>query len=177
MIYKSRVTDRRGLYTPDGKPLHAATLRAAYAGTETDMGMVHLSVRDMVFNMCHANINKIVREFDLDNGFWRSPRYGEAGRYADDITADWLRHGKDTIGSLYGVVLGYIRAIRHTADRMPKRILRDGDWMFTVRHGTAPKSIYPPADPPEYTQGGHSVIPDGITHPLIIHLASSEHVR
>lgn len=175
MICKSRVIGRRGLYTPDGKPLHAATVRAAHAGTETDMDMVHLSVRDMVFNVCHTGIDKIVREFDLDNGFWRSSRYGEAGRYADDIMVDWCRYGGDTLGSLYDVVLGYIRAMRHTTDHMPKRILRGSDWMFTVRHGTAPKSIYPTTDPPEYTRGeGHSVMPDGITHPLIVHLASSE---
>ena len=175
MTCKNRVTDRRGLYTPDGKLLHAGTVRAAYAGTEADMDMVHLSVRDMIFSMCHACMNRIVREFDLDNGFWRSSRYGEAGRYADDILADWFRHGEDTLESLYDVVLGYIRAIRHTADHLPKRMLRDGDWMFTVRHGTAPKSIYPPADPPEYTRGeGHSIIPDGVTHPLIMHLSSSE---
>lgn len=175
MTYKSRVTGRRGLYTPDGKPLRTATVRAAYAGTEVDMDAVHLSVRDMVFNMCHVGIDKIVREFDLDNGFWRTSRYGEAGRYADDIITDWRRYGENTFESLHDVVFGYIRAIRHTADHIPKRMLHGEDWMFTVRHGTAPKSIYPPADPPEYTRGeGHSVMPDGITHPLIAHLASSE---
>lgn len=136
MICKSRAAGRRGLYTPDGKPLHAATVRAAYAGTEMDTDMVHLSVRDMVFSMCHGGIDKVVREFDLDNGFWRTSRYGEAGRYADDIITDWRMYGEDTFESLYDVVLGYIRAIRYTADRIPKRMLHGGDWMFTARHGS-----------------------------------------
>lgn len=173
--YKSRAAGRRGLYTMDGKPLRMSTIRAAYAGVESDIDMIHLSVRDMIFGICHADIDKITMESDLEYGFWSTEQYDEAGRYADDIISDWRAHGGDTIESLYDATRHYIRAIRHTADHIPDRMLRNDDWMFTIRHGTAPKSIYPPSDPPEYTLGeGHSVVPDGITHPLIAHLASSE---
>lgn len=175
MHHRNRVTDRRGLYTTDGRQLGAATVLAAHAGVERDVDMVHLSVRDMVANLCHVHIGKITRELDLDNGFWRTVHYDEAGRYADDIISDWRRYGRATLGSLHDIVLGYIRTIRDTADRMPDRVLRSGDWKFTPEYGTAPRSIYPPSYPPEYTYGeGHGVVPDGITHPLIAHLASPE---
>lgn len=175
MHHRNRVTDRRGLYTTDGRQLGAVTVLAAHAGVERDVDMVHLSVRDMVANLCHVHIGKITRELDLDNGFWRTVHYDEAGRYADDIISDWRRYGRATLGSLHDIVLGYIRTIRDTADRMPDRVLRSGDWKFTPEYGTAPRSIYPPSYPPEYTYGeGHRVVPDGITHPLIAHLASPE---
>ena len=175
MHCRNRVTDRHGLYTTDGSQLRAETIRAAHTGVERDIDMVHLSVRDMVANLCHVHIGKITREFDLDNGFWRTAHYDEAGRYADDIMCDWRRCGRATFESLHDTVLDYIRTIRGTADRMPDRVLRGGDWKFTPEHGTAPKSIHPPSHPPEYTYGeGHGVVPDGITHPLMAHLVSSE---
>lgn len=174
-MHCNRVTDRHGLYTIDGEPLHTATIRAAHVGMEHDVDLVHLSVRDMVSNLCRIHIGKITREFDLDNGFWRTIHYDEAGRYADDIIKDWRIHGEDTFASIYDTTLCYIRVIQDAANSMPNRVLHDSDWEFTPEYGTAPKSIYPPSKPPDYKYGeGHTIIPDGTTHPLIAHLSSPE---
>ena len=171
---KSRVLGRRDLYDTDGDALPPHVIRAAHAGSVVDMDICHTAIRDMLRNVAHPYIDRITLELDLDNGRWRTDTYDEAGRYADDIIGDWRAHGGPAFHSLHDTVRAYVDEIRHLASRLPERRSRhDVDFAFTSEHGTGPRSIFPHTRPPPYAVGeGHTAMPDGLVHPLLLHLAS-----
>lgn len=176
MIYrKSRIIGRNGFFDIDGDPFPESVIKSACTGSETDADLLHLSIRDMIFNTNGGSLDRVSLELDLENGYWLTEQYDEAGRYADDILDDWIKNKSMTAESLYDITNCYIRMLRLAADALPKRIIRMKDWKFTAEYGTSPASIYPPHEPPRYTYGeGHSVMPDYLTHPLIKHISEED---
>lgn len=165
-----RSTNRRGLYNPDGCVLQKHIVRAAYDGSAIDLDVCHLAVRDMVFNMAGGAVSHMVREFDLESNVWFTSRYDECGRYADDVLHDWRTFGSGTYTSLHDMVSMYVNEIH--ASPKPDRVFDpDGDFVFTAKRGTVPKTLRDPSRPVRYHIGeGHSDAPDGVGHPLLAHM-------
>lgn len=168
----NRAIHRRGLHDTDGNMLPDWIIRAAHCGSAVDRDMCHLSVRDMIFNMCHRDIARMVREFDLEANVWFTDPYDECGRYADDMMLDWRARGSATYSSMHDVASAYVDAI--LACPKPDRTFDSyGDFAFTKRLGSIPKSLRSPRHPETYHMGdGHDSAPDGVGHPLIVHTAS-----
>lgn len=166
---------RRGLYVIDGKSLDDMRVRAAYFGSVADTNVVWLAVADMVNNICGDEIARVWLEYCLENRHWPPNWWDEVRRYADDIIADWSRYGAPSVLSLHDTCLNVIENIRDIGSGLPQRSLPSGKYFVGGTIGGAPKSIHPASPAPEYVFGqGHGVIPDGITHPLMTHLASDE---
>ena len=165
-----RVTERRGLYDTDGGALPDDAVRAAWYGSAIDNDICHLSVRDMLSNMCNRSIVSMVREFDLEGGTWFTDPYDECGRYADDILLDWRAHGRCSYESLHDTASMYVGKIISCAK--PDRRFGAADFSYVPRYGTIPNAIPEPGRPAPYTIGeGHAVAPDGVGHPLLEHVA------
>ena len=167
-----RSINRRGLYDSDGGMLPEHAIRAAHGGSAVDLDVCHLSVRDMVFNMCNNAIVRMVREFDLENNIWFTSQYDECGRYADDILCDWRAFGTGTYTSLHDTASMCINEI--LACPKPNRVFdSDDDFVFTAKYGTIPKALHDPTRPAQYRIGeGHHNVPDGVGHPLLVHMES-----
>lgn len=166
---------RRGLYDIDGQQLDEARTRAAYFGSVIDTDTIRLAVADMVNNICGDDISKICLEYCLEDGYWPPDWWSEARRYADAIVADWKRYGTPSLMSLHDVCQYTISDMREIGSRLPLRRLPPSQCFVGGIIGNGPKSIYPASPAPPYTLGeGHRMIPDGLTHPLIHHLASDE---
>lgn len=166
---------RRGLYDIDGRHLDDVRVEAAYFGSAVDIDTVGLAVADAVNNICGDEVSRICLECCLENGYWPPDWWSEVRRYADDIVADWRRHGAPLLTSLYDTCLDTIRNIREIGSRLPLRRLPPSECFVGGIIGNGPKSIQPALPVSPYTLGeGHSELPDGLTHPLIRHLASGE---
>lgn len=166
---------RRGLYDIDGQQLDEARTRAAYFGSVIDIDIIRLAVTDMVNNICGDDISKICLEYCLEDRYWPPDWWSEARRYADDIVADWKRYGTPSLMSLHDVCQATINNMREIGSRLPLRRLPPSQCFVGGIIGNGPKSIYPASPAPPYTLGeGHHMIPDGLTHTLIHHLASDE---
>ena len=166
---------RRGLYDIDGRQLDDIRAGAAYFGSVADIDVVRLSVADAVNNICGDEISRMCLERCLEDGHWPPDWWSEALRYADDIMADWGGFGSPSIESLHDTCLAAIGSVREVGSRLPRRPLPPNECFVGGTIGGAPKSIYPASPAPAYVPGqGHSALPDGVTHPLILHLASGE---
>lgn len=165
-----RAINRRGLYDSDGRILQKCIIHSAYHGSIIDLDVCHLAVRDMIFNMCASTIDSMLREFDLENNVWSTKLYDECGRYTDDILHDWRATGFDTYLSIHDTTSMYINEI--LACPKPDRTFdSDKDFIFTLKHGTIPKTLDNPARPVPYRLGdGHRTEPDGVGHPLLAHM-------
>lgn len=167
-----RTIDRRGLYDIDGNVLPDHVIGAVQYGSIVDRDVCHLSIRDMVQNLCHSNIMRMVREFDLENNIWFTDPYSECGRYADDILYDWEINGSPTYTSLYDVVSAYADMILSCGK--PHRVFdHNTEFIFTHKYGLIPKTLCDPLRPKPYQIGeGHGTIPDGVDHPLLKHMVN-----
>lgn len=165
-----RTTGRIGLFCADGYPLPDYIARAAYDGSEVDLDICHLSVRDMILSLCSRSVVRMTREFDLERNVWITDPYDECGRYADDILSDWRAFGAGSLESLHDTASAYVRKI--LACPKPHRVFHQDDFTFILGQGTVPKSLDMSRRPPAYRRGeGHSLSPDGICHPLLEHMA------
>ena len=165
---------RRGLYDIDGMHLDDTQVAAAYFGSATDIDTVRLAVADAVNNICGDAASRIHLECCLECGYWPPDWWSEVRRYADDIVADWMRHGEPTLTSLNDTCQSVIREICSIGPRLPLRHLPPSYCFVGGIIGGGPKSIHPASPTPPYMLGeGHSAR-DGLTHPLIHHLASDE---
>lgn len=71
MIYrKSRIIGRNGFFDIDGGPFPESVIKSACTGSETDVDLLHLSIRDMIFNTNGGSLDRISLELDLENGYW-----------------------------------------------------------------------------------------------------------
>lgn len=166
---------RRGLYDIDGRQLDDIRAGAAYFGSAVDIDVVRLSVADVVNNICGDEISRICLERCLEDGHWPPDWWSEALRYADDIVADWEGFGAPSVESLHDTCLAVIGSVREVGSSLPRRPLPPSGCFVGGTIGGAPKSIYPASPVPAYVPGqGHGAVPDGVTHPLILHLASGE---
>ena len=164
-----RVTERRGLHDTDGNTLPYDVIRAAWHGSATDGDICHLSVRDMVCNMCNYHLVQMIREFYLEGGLWYMDQYDECGRYADDILHDWRAGGSGTYISLHDTAAAYIREI--LASPAPDRRFGAADFVYSHKYGTIPNTIPSPKRAAPYRIGeGHTTAPDGVGHPLLAHM-------
>ena len=166
-----RTTGRLGLFCADGRVLPDHTVRAAYDGSEVDLDVCHLSIRDMILSLCSRSVVRMTREFDLENNVWITDPYDECGRYADDILSDWRVFGTCSLESLHDTASAYVNEI--LACPTPDRVFHQDDFIFISGLGTVPKVLDMPSRPQAYCRGeGHSLSPDGVHHPLLEHMAS-----
>ena len=166
---------RRGLYDVDGRQLDDMRAGAAYFGSTVDVDVVRLAVADAVNNICGDEISRMCLERCLEDGCWPPDWWSEALRYADDIVADWRGFGAPSIESLHDTCMATIASVQDVGSRLPPRRLPPNDCFVDGIIGGGPKSIHPASPAPPYAPGqGHGSVPDGVTHPLILHLASGE---
>ena len=102
-------------------------------------------------------------------------RLGPSPSLAGGIHLWGVKRLPPSVLSWHDTCLNVIENIRDIGSGLPQRSLPSGKYFGGGTIGGAPKSIYPVSPAPEYVFGqGHGVIPDGITHPLMTHLASDE---